>query len=88
MERNEKLYEFVQRIEPLKDSITTEEATKTSMIMPFFSTSRRMTMYPIHSEFAPEFTADVGIKRREKKSTMQLCWDQVPPIRIECRTVQ
>ena len=36
MELNEKLYEFVQRIEPLKDSITTEEATKTSMIMPFF----------------------------------------------------
>lgn len=32
MELNEKMYEFSQRIETLKDSISTEEATKTSMV--------------------------------------------------------
>ena len=64
MELNEKLYEFVQRIEPLKDSITTEEATKTSMIMPFFQLLGYDVFNPL--EFAPEFTADVGIKKGEK----------------------
>lgn len=28
--------QFAQRIESVKDSIITEEATKTAMIMPFF----------------------------------------------------
>ena len=37
MELNEKIYELAGRIEKLKNSISTEEATKTSMIMPFFS---------------------------------------------------
>lgn len=58
MELNEKMYEFVQRIETLKDSIATEEATKTSMIMPFFQLLGYDVFNPL--EFVPEFTADVG----------------------------
>lgn len=52
------------RIEKLKDTIQTEEATKTSMIMPFFSTLGYDVFNP--KEFVPEYTADVGIKKGEK----------------------
>ena len=82
MELNEKLYEFVQRIEPLKDSITTEEATKTSMIMPFFQLLGYDVFNPL--EFAPEFTADVGIKKGEKVD-YAIMLDQEPLILIECK---
>lgn len=56
--------QFSKRVETLKDSILTEEATKTSIIMPFFS----MLGYDVFNpqEFVPEFTADVGIKKGEK----------------------
>lgn len=36
MELNEKLSQFIERIDSIKGSIQTEEATKTSMVMPFF----------------------------------------------------
>ena len=36
MEVREKLQQFIARIPKLKESISTEEATKTSLIMPFF----------------------------------------------------
>ena len=51
-------------VEKNKQNITTEEATKTSIIMPFF----QMLGYDIFNpeEFIPEFTADVGIKKGEK----------------------
>lgn len=64
MEFSERLKQFSKRVGTLKDSVTTEEATKTSLIMPFFS----MLGYDVFDpeEFLPEFTADVGIKRGEK----------------------
>lgn len=37
MEFLEKLANFSNRIERLKDNIQTEEATKTSIILPFFN---------------------------------------------------
>lgn len=66
----DQLKQFSKRVETLKDTIQTEEATKTAIIMPFFA----MLGYDVFNpqEFVPEFTADVGIKK-EKKSTMQLC---------------
>ena len=48
----------------MRDSIQTEEATKTSLIMPFFSLLGYDVFDP--NEFVPEFTADVGIKKGEK----------------------
>lgn len=56
--------QFAQRVESLKDTIQTEEATKTSIIMPFFA----MMGYDVFNllEFTPEYTADVGIKKGEK----------------------
>lgn len=60
----DQLKQFSKRIEQLKDQITTEEATKTSLIMPFFQILGYDVFNP--SEFIPEYTADVGIKKGEK----------------------
>lgn len=53
-----------KRVKSLKNSLDTEEATKTSLIMPFFQTLGYDIFNP--SEFIPEYTADVGIKKGEK----------------------
>jgi len=60
----DQIKQFSKRVEKLKDSIQTEESTKTSIIMPFFA----MLGYDVFNpdEFIPEFTADVGIKKGEK----------------------
>lgn len=52
------------RIEKIRDTITTEEATKTAVVLPFF----QILGYDIFNpkEFIPEFTADFGIKKGEK----------------------
>lgn len=55
---------FADHAMVLKDSIETEEATKTALIMPFF----RLLGYDIFNpmEFVPEYTADIGVKKGEK----------------------
>ncbi len=70
------------RVNKLKDSIKTEEATKTSLIMPFFS----MLGYDVFNpeEFIPEFTADVGIKKGEKVD-YAIISDGEPVILIEAK---
>ena len=64
MEFDDKVKEFSKRVEKLKKSINTEEATKTSLVMPFFSLLGYDVFNPI--EFTPEYIADVGIKKGEK----------------------
>ena len=53
-----------KRVDTLKNQIQTEEATKTSFIMPFFQLLGYDVFNPL--EFVPEYTADVGIKKGEK----------------------
>ena len=60
----DQLKQFSKRVASMKDSIQTEEATKTSLIMPFFSLLGYDVFDP--NEFVPEYTADVGIKKGEK----------------------
>lgn len=60
----EKLTEFSNRIEHVKGNIQTEEATKTSIILPFFQLLGYDVFNPY--EFIPEYTADAGIKKGEK----------------------
>lgn len=64
MSFEENIRNYSQRIVSLKDSISTEEATKTSLIMPFFQNLGYDVFNP--AEFTPEFIADVGIKKGEK----------------------
>jgi predicted type IV restriction endonuclease len=55
---------LASRINKIKDSIHTEEATKTSLIMPLI----QILGYDIFNpeELVPEYIADVGIKQGEK----------------------
>ena len=77
------LKQFAARAEKLKDNIQTEEATKTSLIMPFF---QQVFGYDVFNpdEFVPEFTADVGIKKGEKVD-YAIFLDGNPVILIEAK---
>lgn len=80
----DQLKQFSKRVESLTGSIQTEEATKTAIIMPFFS----MLGYDVFNpqEFVPEFTADVGIKKGEKVD-YAIIKDGTPVILIECKSI-
>lgn len=80
----EQLKNLVNRIETLKESITTEEATKTAIVMPFFQILGYDVFNPL--EFSPEFTADVGIKKGEKVDYAILS-EGNPVILIECKSI-
>ena len=80
----DQLKQFAKRVNSLKDSINTEEATKTAIIMPFFA----MLGYDVFNpqEFVPEYTADVGIKKGEKVD-YAIIQDDSPVILIECKSI-
>lgn len=78
----DELKQFAKRAERLKETITTEEATKTSIIMPFFQLLGYDVFDP--TEFLPEFTADVGIKKGEKVD-YAIIKDGQPVILIEAK---
>jgi len=73
-----------KRVLTIKKSILTEEATKTSIIMPFFQILGYDIFNP--AEFTPEFTADVGIKKGEKVD-YAIMNDGLPVILIEAKGV-
>ena len=60
----EKVQQLGSRIHDLRAHIATEEATKTSLIMPFLQLLGYDTFDP--RVVVPEFTADVGTKKGEK----------------------
>lgn len=76
--------QFSKRVESIKDSLKTEEAAKTSIIMPFFA----MLGYDVFNpqEFVPEFTADVGLKKGEKVD-YAIMDNGEPTVLIECKAV-
>lgn len=76
------LKQFSKRVETLTGNITTEEATKMSLIVPFFQLLGYDVFNP--SEFCPEYTADVGIKKGEKVD-YAILQDGNPVILIECK---
>ena len=82
MNINEELKQFSSTILKRSESIQSEEATKMSLVVPFF----RILGYDIFnpSEFCPEYTADVGIKKGEKVDYAILFNDE-PQILIECK---
>lgn len=80
----DQIKQFSTRVYGLKDAICTEEATKTSIIMPFFG----MLGYDVFNpqEFVPEFVADVGIKKGEKVD-FAIVKDGQPVILIEAKSI-
>ncbi|MGF7046826.1 hypothetical protein J2T13_001328 [Paenibacillus sp. DS2015] len=81
----EQVKTFANRVLKLKDSILTEEATKTSVIMPFFQLLNYDVFNP--EEFLPEFTADVGIKKGEKVD-YAIMKSGEPMILVEAKSIQ
>lgn len=81
----DELKQFSKRVDALKDKLPTEEATKHSIIMPFF----QMLGYDVFNpdEFMPEYTADVGIKKGEKVD-YAILKDGEPTILIEAKWVK
>lgn len=78
----EKLQALMNRAELLVNQIKTEEATKQSLILPFFQILEYDVFNPL--EFCPEFVADVGIKKGEKVDYCILLND-VPTILVEAK---
>ncbi|MBW3091202.1 type I restriction endonuclease [Bifidobacterium miconisargentati] len=85
MEFEEAIKAVAAKVADLKDSIETEEATKTAFIMPFIG---QVLGYDVFNptEVVPEFTADVGVKKGEKVDYALVLDDQVQ-ILIECKKI-
>ena len=73
---------FSTRVENWKNAPPTEEATKTSLVLPFI----QMLGYDIFdpAEVVPEFTADIGIKKGEKVD-YAIMQHGKPIILVECK---
>jgi hypothetical protein len=82
MDFQEKLLAFAERVESLRDVVSTEEATKTSFILPMLS----LLGYDIFNPtvVVPEFTADIGRKKGEKVD-YAIMVDGKPLILIEAK---
>lgn len=78
----DQLKQFSKRALEIKDVLTTEEATKNSLILPFFQMLGYDVFNPL--QFVPEFTADVGIKKGEKVDYAIVLEDK-PAILIEAK---
>lgn len=59
------LQDVSEKVQEFGPSLTTEEATKTAIIMPFIS---RVLGYDVFNpqEVVPEYVADLGLKKGEK----------------------
>lgn len=82
MEFSNKLREFAGRIEGIKTHLSTEEGTKTSLVMPFLQLLGYNVFDP--TEVTPEFIADVGTKKGEKVD-YAIKRDGLPIVLIECK---
>ncbi|MDW7668044.1 MAG: type I restriction endonuclease [Bacillota bacterium] len=85
MSFEEQIKTFAKRTESIMEGILTEEATKTSIIMPFFQILGYDVFNP--TEFTPEYIADVGIKKGEKID-YAILQNKEPVILIECKSIK
>lgn len=85
MEFGEKLAAMAKKVRQDKSAVQTEEATKTSLIMPFIATVLGYDVFNLN-EVVPEFIADVGLKKGEKIDYAILRDGQVQML-IECKKV-
>lgn len=78
----EQMKNLSQKITRVKETLQTEEATKTALVMPFLAALGYDVFDP--TEITPEFTADMGIKKGEKVD-YAIMRDGKPIILIECK---
>lgn len=79
----EQIKQFASRAENLTENLKTEEATKTSLVMPFFNLLGYDIFNPL--EFVPEYICDVGTKKGEKVD-YAIMQDGEPVIIIEVKS--
>lgn len=82
MDFKDSIKQISDRIEKLKDNLSTEEATKNALIMPFISALGYDVFNPL--EVLPEMTCDIGIKKGEKID-YAIMKDGEPVMLIECK---
>lgn len=82
MDFSEQIMKLSERAQKIKHSLTTEEATKTSLILPFINALGYDIFDPI--EVVPEFTADVA-GRKGEKIDYAIMHEGKPIILIECK---
>lgn len=82
MDFKDTIKQLGDRVQKFKDQLHTEEATKTSLVIPFFRVLGYDDTNP--SEVVPEFIADLGIKKGEKID-YALLKDGVPVILVEAK---
>ena len=82
MDFSDQLKALVARLPRQLEAVSTEEATKTALVMPFIQALGYNVFDP--TEVVPEYTADVGIKKGEKVD-YALMIDRKPTILIECK---
>jgi len=84
MEFSNKLRELAGKIDGIKAHLSTEEATKTALVMPFLQILGYNVFDP--TEVTPEFVADVGTKKGEKVD-YAIKRDGKPEVLIECKPI-
>ena len=79
----DRMREISSRMQSRLDKISTEEATKNALVMPFIN---HILGYHVFdpSEVVPEFTADIGTKKGEKVD-YALLQDDAPIMLFECK---
>ena len=82
MDFKDSIYQLSNRVEKLKDSICTEEATKNAFIMPFINSLGYDVFNPL--EVVPVMTCDIGTKKGEKVD-YAIMKDGSPILLIECK---
>lgn len=78
-----KIAELAERARRTRDSLQTEHATKSALVMPFLAALGYDVFNPL--EVVPEYTADVGTKRGEKVD-FAILRDGQPTLIIECKS--
>lgn len=84
MDFKEQIKQIAKSINTMRDSIITEEATKTAFILPFIQTLGYNIFNPL--EVTPEYTADLGLKQGEKVD-YAIQKDNAPILFIECKKI-
>ena len=83
MDFKDQIKQLGERVARLKNSIQTEEATKTAFILPFLQCLGYDVFDPL--EVVPEFISDIGTKKGEKVDYAILREDREPCMLIECK---
>ena len=79
----DRLQQLARRVQRHLESVQTEEATKTALVLPFISDVLGYNVFD-PTEVVPEFTADVGTKKGEKVD-YAILRDGKPILLFECK---